>query len=221
MGRTKGTAQHKYTDEQLDFIRGNIKKMTWKELTKLFNKTYGTNLSYKALMSAGKRHGIKTGRVSQFQKGHEPWNKGLKGINFGGKETQFKPGHRPHTWLPIGSERITKDGYVEVKVRDIRGGQYYKNWKGKHVLIWEQYHGRPVPPGHAVIFADGNKRNFDPDNLLLVSRAQLVRMNQLGLVKNDVRLTRTGIIIADLLNRIGELRKRKKGTSKDLREARG
>ena len=34
-----------------------------------------------------------------------------------------------------------------------------------------------IPPGHALIFKDGNKRNFALDNLELVSRAELMRRN--------------------------------------------
>jgi hypothetical protein len=209
MSRGKGTPQHNYTPEQLDFIRENIRKMTWKELAPLFNDTFGTNLSYKALAATGKRHGIKSGRTGGFPKGLVPWNKGKKGWKAPGSErTWFKKGNRPHSWVPVGSERITIDGYMEVKIQE---GKFQKNWKGKHILIWEQHHGRPVTPGHAVIFGDGNNRNFDPENLLLVSRAQLARMNQLGLIKNDAKLTKTGVLIADVLNKAGELKKRRGG----------
>jgi len=205
MGRNKGKSGHRYTPEQLDFIRKHIKIMTWKELTVKFNKTYGTNLSYKALASAGKRYGIKSGRTGQFPKGHVPFNKGRKGISYPGMEaTQFKKGRRPHTWVPIGAERITKDGYIQIKVQD---GKFQHNWKGKHIIIWEEHNGS-VPPGHVVIFGDGNKRNFDIDNLILVSRAQLVILNKNRLIQNDTELTKTGIIIADIYRKIGERRKR-------------
>lgn len=210
MTRPKGTLHHKYTPEQIDFIRENITKMTWKDLAKLFNKTFGTNLSNKALSATGKRYCIKSGRTGQFEKGKVPWNKGVKGLNLGNKATQFKKGHRPYNWVPIGTERISKDGYVEVKIQE---GKFQKNWKGKHILIWEQYHGRPVPPGYVVIFGDGNNRNFDPENLLLVSRAQLIRMNQHGLIKNDTELTKTGILIADIYNKIGERKRNKKAVN--------
>lgn len=197
---------HRYTPEQIQFIREYIKKMTWKELTIEFNKTYGTGLSYKALAATGKRYGIKSGRTGRFPKGNKPWNKGMKGFSPEGcKATQFKKGNRPHTWVPIGSERITRDGYVEIKIQD---NKKQKNWKGKHILIWEKHNG-PVPPGHAVIFGDRNRRNFDPDNLILVSRKQLVRMNQYGLIQNDAELTKTGVIIADIYNKIGERKKKK------------
>jgi hypothetical protein len=205
MGRHKGKAQHKYTPEQIEFIRENIKNMIWKELTMKFNETYGTNLSYKALVATGKRYKIQTGRTGQFPKGLTPWNKGMKGLSFPGmKATQFKKGNKPANWRPLGSERVSKDGYIEVKVAD---GRLNKNWKAKHILLWEEQNG-PVPPGHVIVFGDGNKRNFDLGNLLLVSRAQLARINQRGLIQDDAELTKTGILIADVYNKIGE-RKRK------------
>jgi len=118
----------------------------------------------------------------------------------GPNKTSFKKGHKPHNWVPIGSERITKDGYVQIKIQE---GKFQKNWRGKHILVWEEHNG-PVPEGHAVIFGDGNNRNFDIDNLILVSRAQLLKLNQQGLIKNDADLTRTGVIIADLQMKISE-----------------
>ena len=56
--------------------------------------------------------------------------------------------------------------------------------------------------------------NFDPDNLILVSRKQLVRMNQRGLIHDDAELTKTGAIIADIYNKIGERKKKKSGRKK-------
>ena len=44
----------------------------------------------------------------QFKKGITAWNKGLKGIDIGGKETQFKKGQVPHNRLPEELREITK-----------------------------------------------------------------------------------------------------------------
>lgn len=206
-GLPAGMPSKQYPAEIKKYIEENYIGTGPKEMADLLNKTFGTTYTAKQINTYYKNHKLNSGLTGWFPKGNVPWNKGKKGVTTGGEETQFKKGNRPHNWVPIGSERVAKDGYIEVKVRD---GHLYKNWKLKHVLIWEQHHGRPVPPGHAIIFGDGNNRNFDPENLLLVSRAQLVRMNQKGLIKNDVELTKTGIIIAGIYNRIGELKRKRK-----------
>lgn len=160
----------------------------------------------------------------RFQKGIIPWNKGMKGLDIGGKETQFKKGRNPHNYKPLGSERVA-DGYVLIKTSEktnhiiLRIGNNsisiteerrgHNQWREKHVLIWEAANG-PRPAGHAIIFGDGDKRNFELDNLILVSRAQLSVLNHLGLIYNNAELTRTGLIIADIHTKRHELRKRKK-----------
>jgi len=44
-----------------------------------------------------------------------------------------------------------------------------------HLVLLEA--GREVPPGHALVFRDGDKRNFALDNLELVTRGDLMRRN--------------------------------------------
>ncbi|MNC69024.1 hypothetical protein D3C75_1196760 [compost metagenome] len=82
-------------------------------------------------------------------------------------------------------------------------------WRGKHLIVWELHCGRSVPKGHVVIFGDGDRRNFDPDNLILVTRGQLAIMNKRGLIQKDAELTRSGVILADIIQKMGE-RKRSK-----------
>ncbi|WP_088187575.1 HNH endonuclease signature motif containing protein [Desulfosporosinus sp. FKA] len=209
----------KYNSDQIEFVRSHIAGTSFKDLTDMFNQKFGMNLSVPAMVSLADRRGLHNGRdtklnkgyePTQFKKGHIPFNKGRKGVSYPGmKPTQFKKGHKPANWVPIGTERLSKDGYIEVKIAD---GKLNKNWKSKHVLIWESANG-PVPKNHVVIFGDGNKGNFDPDNLILVSRQQLVRLNQKNLIQSDVNLTRTGIIIADIYNKIGERKKTRGGKS--------
>ena len=75
--------------------------------------------------------------------------------------------------MPIGSERVTKDGYLQRKVTDT--GYTPKDWVAVSHIEWEKHSGRKVPKGHAVIFRDSNNRNFAPANLELISRADLMR----------------------------------------------
>ncbi len=119
------------------------------------------------------------GRRHQFHAAQTPWNKGTH-FQAGGRsvETQFKAGTRHGTaaynWQPIGSERITKDGYLQRKLTDT--GVTRRDYVSVHWIIWQEA-GRTVPAGHALIFKDGNKRNLTLDNLELISRADLMRRN--------------------------------------------
>lgn len=111
-------------------------------------------------------------------------------------KTSFPPGKRHPKYRPIGSERIGKDGHIFVKVDD-------RKWMPKHRHLWEQEHG-PVPKNHVVIFANGNKRDFRLDNLILVSRAQLAVINKNKLIFDNPELTKTGVIISDLIMKTNE-----------------
>lgn len=47
-----------------------------------------------------------------------------------------------------------------------------------HRVLWERYHGRPVPRGHVVRHADGNRNNFAKTNLILATQNDIARENQ-------------------------------------------
>jgi len=128
---------------------------------------------------------LKGGRLSQatqFQTGHAPANKGLRRPGFAPgnmASTQFKPGSKPHTWVPVGSLRINPDGYLERKVHD-EPGPNARRWMGVHRLVWEAVHG-PTPPGHVVVFKPGcrsaDAARITLDAVELISRRELMARN--------------------------------------------
>ncbi|KEI18229.1 HNH endonuclease signature motif containing protein [Clostridium haemolyticum] len=192
---------HVFTAEQSDFIKNNVKGISTKELTAKFNKHFLLNLTINQIEAFKKRHKLKSGLTGQFPKGYKPWNKGIKGVyNKGCEKTWFKNGHKPHNHKEVGSERITADGYTEIKIKEPN------KWRLKHHLIWEKHNG-PIPKGHMIIFGDGNRANFNINNLILVSKHQLLILNKKKLIKNDANLTRTGILIADIYKKISEVNK--------------
>ena len=198
-----------YSAEQINFIANNIKGRTYKELTDMFNERFGTKLRVCSMPSLACRNGLRNERdcrfntghePTQFKKGHIPFNKGKKGIG-GWEPTQFKKGSKPWNYKPVGTVRTNTDGYVEIKIADPN------KWKAKHIILWEEANG-PVPKGHVVIFADGDKQNVVLDNLILVSRRELVIMNKRGLIANSAELTKTGVVLADIYLKISERKKR-------------
>lgn len=124
------------------------------------------------------RKGDGVGSTTRFKPGQTPWNKGKKGLNIGGIETQFKPGHRggkaAELYRQIGSERISKDGYIQRKINDDM--PMHRRWRMVHIINWEAANG-PLPKGHAIAFKDGNKQNVALENLEIVTRAELMRRN--------------------------------------------
>jgi len=113
-----------------------------------------------------------------FQKGQTPWNKGMNYVA-GGRSglKRFKPGNRPHTWVPVGTEVTDKEGYLKRKIRDdAPKGQSRKNWKYVHVLLWEEHHG-PVPRGHIVVFRNKDKTDIRIENLECITKRENMQRN--------------------------------------------
>ena len=54
------------------------------------------------------------------------------------------------------------------------------------------------------MFADRNKQNFEIGNLILVSTRQLQVMNNKKLIQDDADLTKTGLVIANVLIKIAD-----------------
>ena len=197
MGRTKGVKnkkpQHRWTDEEKEYLASIVKGKTYKELLILMNDKFEYEFSSQQIESALRRYNLKTGNTGQFKKYQEPWNKGLKGY-MGANKTSFKKGTIPPNYKPVGTERFAKDGYIEVKVKDPNV------WELKHRYIYKKHHGE-IPNGYNVIFADKNISNFNIDNLILVSKAEMLILNKNKLIFEDKDFTKVGVNIAKLINK--------------------
>lgn len=124
--------------------------------------------------------------ANQFKPGVPSWSKGTKGrvgVQEACRATQFKKGVKPHTWLPLGSLRVSKDGYLQRKCTDT--GYPPKDWRSVHALVWEGEHGS-IPPGSVVVFKAGAKTTDLPaitaDKLECLTRAQLMKRNSVHTV---------------------------------------
>lgn len=203
--KRKTKVEELFTEEQKAFIKENLKGLSSQKLADLVNLKFGLSITKKQIKTWKKNRKLDSGLKGS--EGMDPSNKGTKGVyNVGGNRTSFKKGQKPKNYKPVGSERIDTDGYVIVKISDI--GPRPKRWRHKHKLIWEELHG-PIPKGHCLIFLDGNSQNITLENLQLVSRSQLARLNQNHLISDNPEATKTGIIIADIYRKIGERKKAK------------
>ena len=203
---------HIWSEEEKKYLKEITPGKHYKEIQELMKNKFNLEFTMNQIKGAICRYKLNTGFTGRFQKGDIPFNKGKSQKDYMSaesiektKKTRFKKGQSPINWRPVGSERITKDGYTEIKIAEPNV------WELKHKVLWEREHGS-IPPKHVVIFADGNKENLDINNLMLISREKLLIMNTNELIKKDAELTKTGALIADVLIKV---RRRKKIDGKD------
>lgn len=116
----------------------------------------------------------------QFPKGHKPYNTGTKGLVKPNKGC-FKKGNEPHNCLYDGAERIDTEGYTFVRLSKA-------NWILKQRLIYEKHYGY-IPEGMVIIFKDGNKQNFDIDNLEAITREENMQRNTIHRYPRELKMT--------------------------------
>jgi hypothetical protein len=191
--------RHVWTDDELQALRQHYAGTQTNTLARrlglsaeqVYRQASRLGLKKSEDFMASDRSGrIKRGRVdprmiaSQFKAGLVPWNKGTNWVAGGRSvETRFKPGRKPEearNYMPIGTTRMTKDGYLERKVTDDPKLVPARRWVAVHRLVWEAANG-PVPDGHMVIFKPGMRTTVEaditPDRLECISRADNARRN--------------------------------------------
>lgn len=201
-----------FTDEIVAFINQHYKGISNTGLTKMINKQFGLSLETDQVKNYKNRNGLDSGLKGYFEKGQPPVNKGKKQTEYMSQEaiertkaTRFQKGQPPINYRPVGSERYDKDGYIMVKVQE--KGRHQDRWRLKHSVVWEKANG-PVPSGYVLMFLDQDKTNCTIDNLRLISRSDLVRINQNGLLTNEPSLNEVAITVGKMLTKMRELQKK-------------
>lgn len=195
-------AVHKWTEEEVEFVREIYPYHSNDEVAKRLKEKYGIEISKRNLLNVKNRYNIPNKVIPNsgcYIKGKEPWNKGKtmsEETKAKVKKTWFKKGHIPKNHKPVGSTRIDKDGYKLIKIAEPN------KWALYHRHLYELEHGEKLKKNEAVIFADGDKTNFDIDNLVKVSRANLLYLNNNKLIFDDPELTKTGVNVSKVAEKI-------------------
>ena len=106
--------------------------------------------------------------INAFKKGHNPWNKGTKGVVKANK-TSFKKGYESKNKLPLLTikKRKENDKYRNfIKIAEPNVWVYYSKY------LWEKENKIKVPKGYVVHHKNFNRLDDRIENLILVSRAE-------------------------------------------------
>lgn len=193
----------KWTEEMIEYVRELYPHYTNKEIAQMLKERYGITVRPKSLCNLHHKYKYenKLENVGCFEKGFTPWNKDRKMTEEEKKKsmsTWFKEGSTPANTRPIGSTRENADGYVVIKTKKTGRWTLYQ----RH--IYEQAHGVKLGKDDLIMFADGNTRNFDVDNLVRITREELLYLNQEDLISSDQDITKAGISVAKLIAKIRE-----------------
>ncbi|MBR1715609.1 MAG: HNH endonuclease [Treponema sp.] len=184
-----------------EFIRENNKGKTAVQLQELLNCTFGREYSVQQIKSIRGRMHLDSGLRGYFEKGHIPANKGKKGVwHKGCEKTWFKKGQMPHNHVAVGTEVMTTDGYLKIKIAEPNV------WAFKHIMEWEKYHGE-VPEGMLISFKDGDHYNCSIENLMCITRAEHAILNRQGMRSSSPEVTETALVLAKVKHKIREISK--------------
>lgn len=166
--------------EMEEFMRAAIPGRSEAEVRAAFLGKFGIELTRGQVKNFKSSRGLRSGTVGgRFEPGHASWNRGRPQAEWMAPEavertraTRFHAGDEPHNGarVPVGTERLSKDGYVEVKCHRLspKGPCSNNCWRPKGRVVWEQEHGRPFPAGHKCVFANGDRLDFSPGNVVAV-----------------------------------------------------
>lgn len=189
---------HKYTEEEINFLKSNCLGHTRKEIIEAFKTEFGWDITECQLKGQMRKYGLTTGHTGKFgDNGH--YSKGSKMTPYKyecARPTMFKKGNVPPNKAEVGTEVLRSDGFIKVKVAQP------DKWVRKHVLVWEAANG-PMPSKSCIMFLDRNRSNCDLSNLVLVSKTANKIINKNKMFGADPVVNKTMAALAEYMAAAG------------------
>lgn len=198
------------------FIVKHQAHITRAKLTALLNAEFGCHLSIEQVRSYTKRMGLKRVIRTMIDDGAE-----LEWI------TKHQPDTPRGELTAMFNEKFGKsvsitqmNGYCSRKglfMDDLirnrkrvghvsRHGRFLNikvskaEWQTLHRYIWEKHHGKKVPDGFMIVFADGDVDNVDIDNLVCVRETISVTINHTNPANTESPALNKAIMLTESLN---------------------
>ena len=170
--------------KQEEYLKSILKGYSSKEVINLMKDKYNIELTIDNIKNRRRKYNIKReDNPGQFKKHHIPHNK--KEI---GEEVYIKCTGKKRWFVKTKNRRKEKGIFIT-----------------KERYIYEKYIDK-IPKGYKVIHLNGNLNDFDLDNLYLVKQNELFVMGFNNMFTKEKELTKTNIIIADLILKMKDVR---------------
>lgn len=187
IGRDDGHVR--WTDERVEWFRSFVPGHEEREISAEHERVFGVPLTRCQIKSAKTRLGVRSGtHGGRFGKGDGGFRSEEHRRAFleSSRATRFRKGNVPCNARRIGDLRVSSDGYVWICVHEGLQGKPNANWEPLHRVLWCWRRGvRSVPDGHNVVFANKDRRDFSPENLVLVERRSWALMARRGCSYSD------------------------------------
>jgi hypothetical protein len=183
-----------FTKEQRDILTAYIPGHHMNEIQQFIQEQFRVTYSLKQVGAYCQNHKVRTGFSGQFGKERSPvpYSPFKPGKHIS-PATEFKKGQASIKTLPIGTRRDKKDGVTWVKVSNVGSHR----WRMEKTLVWEKANG-PIPDGAVIKLIDGNPKNIAPDNLMLMTKAEVLRYNRRGFNTTNQTINRAALNLAKL-----------------------
>lgn len=167
----KVNIRHTWTNEQIEYLKKIAEGTPRKEIVKKLNDKFNLNLTILQVRDCMNGRGIRNNIDKRFS------------AESGGNRCQQEK--------PIGTVSKWECGYTRIKTGD-------NEWEFIQRYVWKKHHGE-IPPNHSVIFLDGNTDNYNIENLALVNRNELMKLNS-----DNQELNKVAVNLAKLMTKVKE-----------------
>lgn len=171
--------RREFSNEEVDFVQRYADAMSTRGLAEAFTVRFGCPIGQTMIRRLMARNGIETRK------------------------------DRRNVPLPVGAEHwsdyyqcvMVKTRSVSVAgVRNKRERDRLRNsqWSLKQNVVWEQANGRPLPSDHVVVFLDGDRRNYRPENLYAERLNVIGTVEKLKMHSENAEIYKTALIWGEL-----------------------
>ena len=172
--------KYSYSQEEAEYLVSIFDGRYCNEIIELYKEKFNKDITKKELYAFKRSHNVKNGVEGKFQKG----------------------GFNPCPPSPIGHERISyKNGLKRVRIKVAEN-----KWVEKSRYIYEQHYGK-IPKNCNIVFLDGNRDNYDINNLKCITKAQHRFIAGNCLYFQDKELNNTSILVAEMKEKIAKKEK--------------